>query len=97
MISHQLPRIRRKRESPASRKGGRKQVLSVRQIEARYPSQWILLKDPVVDKHLRVLKGEVVCHSKDRDEVDRQAIELRLKHSAFLYTGKMPKDAAIVL
>ena len=72
-------------------------MLSIRQIESRYPSQWILVKDPVVDKYLRVIRGEVVSHSKDRDEVDRKAVELRLKRSAFLYTGKLPKTNAAIL
>jgi hypothetical protein len=45
-------------------------VLAIRQIEARYPSQWILVKDPLVDNDLRVIKGKVVSHSKDRDEVE---------------------------
>jgi len=39
-----------------------------------------------------------VCwHSKDRDEVYRKAVELRPRRFAVLYTGKMPKDTAVVL
>ena len=45
----------------------------------------------------RVLQGTVVAHSKDRDEVYRKDIELRLKTSATLFTGKLPEDTAIVL
>ena len=36
-------------------------------------------------------------HSKDRDEVYRKAVELRPPRFAILYTGKIPKDAAVVL
>ena len=72
-------------------------VLSVAQIKSRYPSEWVLLKNPVVDKDLNVRKGEVAAHDKDRDVVDRQAIAMRLEHSAFLYTGEVPKDAVIIL
>ena len=73
------------------------QVLSVEQIHSRFKGEWVLVEDPEVDKDLNVLRGRVVFHSKDRDELDRKAIELRLKHSAFLYTGTMPDDTAIVL
>jgi hypothetical protein len=72
-------------------------VLSVEEIHFHFRGEWILIEDPEVDKDLNVLRGRVVFHSKDRDEVDRKAIELRLKHSAFLYTGTMPDDTAIVL
>ena len=73
------------------------QVLTSEEINARFDAEWILLEDPEVDEHLQVVRGKVVCHSKDRDEVDRKAVALRLKHSAFLYIGKMPEYAAIVL
>ena len=72
-------------------------ILAIKEIESRFRSEWVLIEDPEVNERLEVLRGKVVFHSKDRDEVDRKAIELRLKHSAFLYTGKIPKNAAIVL
>lgn len=73
------------------------EVLTLEEINARFPSEWVLIADPEVDKHLRVLRGRVVCHSKDRDEVDRKAIELRPKHAAYLYTGTMPEGTEMVL
>jgi hypothetical protein len=73
------------------------EILTVAEIESRYPSEWVLVEDPEVNEHQEVVRGRVVFHSRDRDEVDRKAIELKLKHSAFLYTGTMPENAAIVL
>lgn len=73
------------------------ETLTRAEIEARYDGEWILIADPEVDEHLEVQCGRVVAHSADRDEVDRKAIELRLKHSAFLYTGQIPDDVVIVL
>ena len=73
------------------------EILDIDEIYRRFDSEWVLLQDPVVDKNLKVLRGKVIYHSKDRDEVDRKAIELRPKHSAFLYTGRMPPNTAIVL
>jgi hypothetical protein len=73
------------------------EVLPIEEIENRYPSEWVLLADPEVDEHLRVLRGRVVLHSKDRDEVDREAIRLRLKSSAFHYTGEIPEDMVFAL
>ena len=72
-------------------------VLTIAQIEAQFESEWILVEDPETNDALEVLRGKVRWHSKDRDEVYRKAIELRPKRFAMLYTGKMPRDTAVVL
>ena len=55
------------------------------------------LEDPELAESMEVEAGTVVFHSKDRDEVYRKAIELRPKRFAVFFTGKVPKDTAIVL
>jgi hypothetical protein len=72
-------------------------VLSKAEIYRRYPSHWILIVDPVSDKHLNLIKGKVVYHSKDRDEMYRKMLELRPSHFATLFTGKPHKDMEYVL
>jgi hypothetical protein len=73
------------------------EILSRAEIESRFASEWVLLEDPEVDEHLQVLRGKVLAHSKDRDEVYQKAVELRPKHSAFLYLGTMPENTAIIV
>ena len=73
------------------------EVLTAAQIETQFESEWVLVEDPQTDEALTVQRGKVRWHSKDRDEVYRKAVELRLQRFAILYTGKIPKDAAIVL
>ncbi|HKQ49529.1 MAG TPA: hypothetical protein VJZ71_15765 [Phycisphaerae bacterium] len=72
-------------------------ILSIAEICNRYDSEWILVEDPEVDENLEVVRGKVVWHSKDRDEVYQKMLELRPKQSATLFTGRMPKDTAIAL
>jgi hypothetical protein len=72
-------------------------VLTLTEIEAQFASEWILVADPLINESLEVQSGKVVWHSKDRDEVYRKAVALRPKRFAVLYTGKMPKDTAVVL
>jgi len=72
-------------------------VLTIAQIEAQFVSEWVLVEEPQTNAALEVQSGKVCWHSKDREEVYRKAIELRPKRFAILYTGKMPKDTAIVL
>ena len=73
------------------------EVLTIAQIEAQFDSEWILVGDPQTNEALEVHSGKVLWHSKDREEVYRKAVELRPRRSAMLYTGKMPKDTAVVL
>ncbi len=72
-------------------------ILTIAQIEAQFASEWILVEDPQVNDALEVQSGKVRWHSKDREEVYRQAVTLRPKQFAVLYTGRMPEDTAIVL
>jgi hypothetical protein len=73
------------------------EVFTAAQIEAQFDSEWVLVEAPDTDEALTVKRGKVRWHSKDRDEVYRKAVELRLARFAILYTGKIPKDAAVVL
>jgi hypothetical protein len=73
------------------------ETMTISEIEAQFKSEWILVGDPETSEALEVLAGTVLWHSKDRDEVYRKAIELKPRHAAFLYTGTMPKDSAIIL
>jgi hypothetical protein len=73
------------------------QTLTVEQIEALFPSEWVLIGDPQTDESQRLLAGKVLCHSPERDEVDRKLLELRPSRFAFRYLGTLPEDTALVL
>ena len=73
------------------------QVMSIEEIKARFDSEWVLIEDAETTELFEVKRGRVLCHSKDRDEVYRKAMELRPKHSAILYTGKVPEEGAILI
>jgi len=73
------------------------EILTLAEIEERYKSEWILVEDPELDEQLEVVRGKVLWHSKDRDEVDQKSIELHPKHAALLYTGEIPEDTMVLL
>lgn len=74
-----------------------KKIMTLKEIYTKFPDEWIFVKDPKFGKSSEVKKGEVLFHSKDRDEMYRKAIEFGPKHSAFLYTGSIPKGTVVVL
>ncbi|NLF70084.1 MAG: hypothetical protein GX575_13675 [Candidatus Anammoximicrobium sp.] len=73
------------------------EILTLGEIKSRFVAEWLLVLDPQTDEALEVRSGKVRFHSKDRDEVYRKAVELRPASFAVLYTGLIPKDAAVVL
>jgi hypothetical protein len=66
------------------------EVLTLAEIEERYPDEWIFIEDPELDEDDEVVRGRVVAHGKNRDAVYRVAVERRPKSSAFHYTGELP-------
>ena len=73
------------------------EIVTLAEIQKKYDSEWILLEDPEVETGLKIKRGKLLWHSKDRDEVYRKAREIKPKHSAVLYAGKLPQNTAIVL
>jgi len=71
--------------------------MTLTEIEEQYDNEWILVEDPELDRSNAVVKGRVLFHSKNRDEVDAVAMRLRPKHSALLYTGPMPDNIFVNL
>lgn len=73
------------------------EIISFAEIQKKFDSEWILLENPETEDNLKIRSGKVLWHSKDRDEAYRKAREFKLKHSAVVYTGKLPHDTVIVL
>ncbi|MCI0630330.1 MAG: hypothetical protein L0Y44_06705 [Phycisphaerales bacterium] len=71
--------------------------LSEAQINERFVDEWVLVDQLQTNEKLEVLRGRVLFHSKNRDEVDQKAIELRPKRFATLFTGNVPSDTIIIL
>ena len=73
------------------------EVMTLADMQKQFDGEWVLLEDPYLDEHRQVSGGKVVCHSKNRDDIYRKAMEARPKHSAFLYLGPAPDYISINL
>jgi hypothetical protein len=73
------------------------EIMTYDEIQSRFDSEWVLVEDPQTNEALEVLAGKARSHSKDRDEVYREAVRLRPGRFAMLYTGSMPEGTATVL
>ena len=72
-------------------------VLTLSEMCERFQGEWLLIEDPEVDHDMEVIRGTVTCHSKDRNEVDRVALERRPRNAAYRYTGEIPNDMEFAL
>jgi hypothetical protein len=61
------------------------EVVTMAEMEKRYPDEWVLIGQPQTDKYQQVLSGIVLHHSKDHDEVWKRAQDLQLTRCAVLY------------
>jgi hypothetical protein len=74
------------------------ETLTIEEMQARYPSEWLLIVEPVTSQEKGLESGRVVFHSPDRDEMHRKAIELQAPRIAFYYTRKkLPEGTTIIL
>ncbi len=71
------------------------EMLTIEEIEARYSPNWVLIGDPQVAEGPRLLGGVVLFSTRDRDELYRKAMELKLDEVAIRYLGPYPEHMAI--
>ncbi len=72
-------------------------TVTLSEIEAQYESEWVLVGDPELDGDSQLIRGKVLFHSKNRDEVDRKDMELHPATAAIIFTGQIAENAAVVL
>ncbi len=74
-----------------------KKVFTMKELEALYSGEWVLLVNPKHIERLDRLREELVFRSKDRDEVYKEAHKRKDAHTAIFYVGKLPEDLVVVL
>lgn len=74
----------------------KKKKLEIKKIKKLYKNEWVLLINPVTSPTTKIEGGEVVFHSKDREEVHRKLQEFE-GNKAIVFTGKIPEDVGVLL
>jgi hypothetical protein len=62
-------------------------ILTLEQMKEAYPDEWLLIAFTAVDAYLNVLAGEVVAHSKERDDIYAALDQCKDKSFAIEHTG----------
>jgi hypothetical protein len=74
-----------------------KKVFTRKELEARYSGEWVLLVNPVHSELMEPIRGELIFHNKDRNEVHKEAHKRKDAHTAIFYVGKRPEHLVVVL
>ncbi|MGB3263008.1 MAG: hypothetical protein WBA89_03540 [Microcoleus sp.] len=72
-------------------------ILSLEEIFSLYPDEWVLIVNPELDEELNVIRGEVLAHATERDEIYSKLSLRNGKSVAIEYTGSIPDNIAVML
>ena len=73
----------------------KKPLLTKEKIKSKYPNQWLLLEDYELNASTTLLRGRVIAHSKNRDEIHR-ALKKHTGNLCIHFTGKLPPDTGVI-
>ncbi len=65
----------------------RNQTLTLTEIRQHYPNQWVLVINPQLDSNLNLIKGEVIYHTSDKQDLYDHLDLCGDYNSALEYTG----------
>ena len=71
--------------------------MRLEEIKKKYQGEWVLIEYKELNENLVPLEGEVLAHSKNRDEIYRKQLSYKGKGLAIDYLGKIPEDWAVML
>lgn len=72
-------------------------LMTWEEIEAGFSGEWVLIVDPETTPMLEILRGRVVFHGENKDELHKRMRELSPLHSAIIYVGDPPEDLEYLL
>jgi hypothetical protein len=72
-------------------------ILTFEQMKERYPDEWLLIGFTALDEHLNVITGEVIAHSKERDEIYAALDRCQDRSFAIEHTGSPDPNISYLL
>lgn len=73
------------------------EILTIAEIRDRYPSEWVLIADPESDDQWNALRGQILAHSPEREEIDKALSGFKQIQSISIeYTGPIPSDYVVI-
>lgn len=70
-------------------------AMKIDELKKKYQDEWLLIRVTAVDSHDQPVEGELVAHSKNRDDI--YDAQMKRREDLYItYTGKMPEKGYAV-
>lgn len=73
------------------------EVITFEEMQHRYDGQWLLIAPIEVDEELQVVKGEVLAHSPNQEDIQQALLSVSDQPLAIEYVGQLPEDLIVIL
>jgi hypothetical protein len=73
------------------------EILTFEEMQRRYVGEWVLIAELESDENMQVVRGKVLAHSPNRDEVYDALSAFPQRSLAIEYMGTPPADWAVML
>ena len=70
--------------------------MKIEEIKQQCKNEWVLIKVEKVDELNRPIEGELIAHSKNRDDIYDKMKKIKGQHTYTFYAGKIPKKGYAV-
>ena len=72
-------------------------VMSWAEIEAAFDSEWVLIEDPEMTGVQEVVRGNVIFHGSEKEDLYCKLEELQPACSAIRFVGRLPEGWEMML
>lgn len=73
------------------------EVLTFEEMQRRYDLEWVLIVELESDENMQVVRGQVLAHSPNRDEIYDVLSRFPGRSLAIEYMGTPPENWAVML
>ncbi len=73
------------------------EIMTFAEIAQSYDGQWVLIAYTETDENLQVVKGKVIAHSADKEDVYQALANADEQPLAIEYMGQVPENLAFIL
>lgn len=73
------------------------EAMTFEEIKLHYDGQWVLIAYTETDEALKVVKGKVIAHSANKEDIYQALADADEQPLAIEYMGQVPEDLAFIL
>lgn len=73
------------------------EIMTFEEMQNRYNGEWLLIAYTSVDDNLQIIKGEVLAHSQNKEDIYKTLEAVKEQPLAIEYVGQVPENLAFIL